>query len=369
MRLGIAYVRWINRTGEFEVHTSVRSNALPDRIADEAALDELLSRPTPYVIDALAKMDGDILILGVAGKMGPTLARMAVRASQEAGRKRKIIGVARFSKPEHQSELQQLGVETVRADLLDQKQLDAIPDAPNIIYMPAMKFGSTNQEALTWAMNTYLPGMCAQRYAKSRIVAFSTGNVYGLAPISHGGSTEKSELNPIGDYAMSCLGRERMFEHFSRVNETPVAIIRLNYATELRYGVIADLAHKILAVEPVDLGMGNFNVIWQTDANAMTLAALMHTSSPPFILNVSGPELLSVRAVAMQLAERMGTTVAFTGIESHDALLNNGQLGHQLFGYPTVPIGRVIDWTAGWVSRGGSSLGKPTHFETRTGTY
>lgn len=351
------------------MQTSARSNPLPDSIVDEAALEELLSRPTPYLIDALAKVDGDLLILGVAGKMGPTLARMTIRASQEAGTKRKIIGVARFSRPEHQSALEQLGVETIRADLLDRKQLEGLPDAPNVIYMPAMKFGSTNQEALTWAMNTYLPGMCAQRYAKSRIVAFSTGNVYGLSPIAHGGSTETSALNPIGDYAMSCLGRERMFEHFSRVNGTPVSIIRLNYATELRYGVIVDLAQKILDGKPIDLSMGNLNAIWQTDANAITLASLVDASTPPFIVNVSGPELLSVRAIATQLAGRMGKTVAFTGIESSDALLSNGQLGHKLFGYPTVPIGHVIDWTADWVSRGGSSLCKPTHFETRTGTY
>ena len=346
-----------------------RVNELPDRIENEEALEELLSRPTPYVIDALSKIDGDILILGVAGKMGPTLARMAVRASRGAGIKRRIIGVARFSNASHQAALEQDGVTTIRADLLDQKQLDALPEAPNVIYMPAMKFGSTNQEALTWAMNTYLPGMCAQRYAQSRIVAFSTGNIYGLSPVLFGGSTEDGPMNPIGDYAMSCLGRERMFEHFSRVNGTPVSIIRLNYSTELRYGVIVDMAMTIAAGKPVDLTMGNFNAIWQTDANAMTLAALAHTSSPPFVLNVAGPELLSVRSVAMQLASRMNKDIEFTGVEAPDALLSNGQLGHKLFGYPTVPIARVIDWTADWITSGGSSLGKPTHFESRSGSY
>jgi nucleoside-diphosphate-sugar epimerase len=218
-------------------------------------------------------------------------------------------------------------------------------------------------------MNTFLPGMCAERYASSKIVAFSTGNVYGLSPVVHGGSTEASPLNPVGDYAMSCLGRERMFDHFSRTNGTRVALIRLNYATELRYGVLVDVAQKIAAGKEIDLSMGSLNAIWQGDANAMSLAAFAHVSSPPLVLNVAGPEQLSLRRVAEDLARLMSKEVCFTGAESTDALLSNGQRGHRLFGYPRVPAATMLGWIAHWVTAGGATLGKPTHFEARDGKY
>ncbi|MEO6434723.1 MAG: NAD-dependent epimerase/dehydratase family protein [Tepidisphaeraceae bacterium] len=344
---------------------------LPDTIESIEQLDEMLSRPPEYVVETFRKIPGDVLILGVAGKMGPTLARMAKRAviAADGTKSRRVIGVARFSNPDHQKELEANGIETIRADLLNPKQLEKLPDAPNVVYMPAMKFGSTGQEALTWAMNTYLPGMCAQRYAKSKIVAFSTGNVYGLSPVKAGGSTETSPLAPLGDYAMSCLGRERMFEHFSHVNQTPIALIRLNYATEMRYGVLVDLAQKVLAGHEIDLSMGNLNAIWQGDANAMTLASFAHVASPPFLLNVAGPELLSVRKVCEDLGRLMSRASKFAGEESPDALLSNGQLGHRLFGIPSVPAAKMIEWIAAWVSSGGASLGKPTHFETRDGRF
>jgi len=349
---------------------TAEADTLPDRIHSEEQLDEFLSRPTAYVVDALKQTSGDILILGVAGKMGPTLARMAKRALAAAGSStRKVIGVARFSNPAHREALEQQGIETLKADLLDPKQLEKLPDAPNVVYMPAMKFGSTGQEALTWAMNTFLPGLCAQRYANSKMVAFSTGNVYGLSPVTLGGSTETSPLNPVGDYAMSCLGRERMFDHFSRTNRTKVALIRLNYATEMRYGVLVDVAHKIAAGKEIDLSMGNLNAIWQGDANAMSLAAFAHVAAPPFVLNVAGPEQLSLRRVAEDLGRLMGKPVRFTGTESPDALLSNGQLGHQLFGYPRVPAAKMLEWIAQWVTSGGATLGKPTHFEARDGKY
>ena len=332
-------------------------------------LEELLSRPTDYVIETMRKLDGDIVVLGVAGKMGPTLARMAKRASDEAGKKQRVIGVARFSNPSQQSALEQHGIETIKADLLDRRQLEKLPDAPNVVYMPAMKFGSTGQEALTWAMNTYLAGMCAERYCKSKIVAFSTGNVYGLNSIAHGGSKETSRLDPLGDYAQSCLGRERMFDHFSRTLKIPTALIRLNYATELRYGVMVDMAQKVFAGETIDLSMGAFNAIWQGDANAMTLGAFGHVTSPPFVLNVAGPELLSVRATCEEFGRLMNKPVTFAGNESPDALISNGQLGHKLFGYPRVPVPTLMRWIAAWVMSGGASLGKPTHFETRDGKY
>jgi nucleoside-diphosphate-sugar epimerase len=235
--------------------------------------------------------------------------------------------------------------------------------------MAGMKFGSTNQEPLTWAMNAYLPGMVCERYRKSRIVAFSTGNVYGLTPVVRGGSVETDPPNPLGDYAMSCLGRERMFEHFSLALKIPVAIIRLNYATELRYGVLVDLAGRVNRGEEIDLSMGNMNVIWQADANAMSIAALADAASPALFLNVAGPELLSVRRVCEVLGRRLNQAPKFRGTESPDALLNNGALGHRLYGYPRVGIEQLLDWTAAWVTAGGPSLGKPTHFEARDGKF
>jgi nucleoside-diphosphate-sugar epimerase len=346
---------------------------VPNQIESVDQLEELLSRPTDYVIETFKRNPGDIIILGVAGKMGPTLARMAKRAVAAADaspRTRRVIGVARFSNPAHQAELEKHGVETIKADLLDRAQLNKLPDAPLVVYMPAMKFGSTGQEALTWAMNTYLAGMCAERYAKSKIVAFSTGNVYGLSPIAQGGPTETIEPNPSGDYAMSCLGRERMFDHFSRVNGTKTALIRLNYATEMRYGVLVDVAQKIWAEQTIDLSMGAMNAIWQGDANAMTLACFDHVASaPPFILNLSGPEMLSLRRVAADLARLMNKPLKLAGTEATDALISNCQLCHRLFGYPRVPVQQMLQWIAAWVSSGGASLGKPTHFEARDGKY
>lgn len=342
---------------------------VPDTIPSVEVLEDWLSRPSEAAVRAVSQLRGDILVLGVAGKMGPTLARMAARASEAAGVKRRVIGVARFSDPDTRAKLERAGVETIPCDLLDPAQLAALPDVPNVVYMPAMKFGATNREALTWAMNTLLAGDCARKFRDSTIVAFSTGNVYGLTPVARGGSVEADTPRPDGDYAMSCLGRERMFEHFSRVHNTRCALIRLNYATELRYGVLVDLARRIWAGEPVDLAMGHFNAIWQADANAMTLAAFSHAASPPFVLNVAGPETLSVRAVCERFAALMGKPPQFTGHEADDALLSNGQLGHRLFGYPRVPADQLVVWVAGWVMAGGPDLGKPTHFEARDGKF
>ena len=348
---------------------SVEKKVLPLRIENDDVLDDLLSTPTLVAIRALSRIEGDVIVLGVAGKMGPSLAAMVKRASEAAGVKRQIIGVSRFSSASAQDALEVQGIQTIRADLLDADQLSRLPDAPNVIYMAGMKFGSTNQEALTWAMNAYLPGMVCQKYRKSRIVAFSTGNVYGLSPVQRGGSVETDTLDPIGDYAMSCLGRERIFEHFSRTLKIPISIIRLNYAIELRYGVLADLARRVWEDEEIDLSMGNVNVIWQADANAMAIASLEQTSSPPFVLNVAGPEILSVRSVCEQFGALMNKPPKFVGEESPTALLNNGQMGHRLYGNPQVGIETLIRWTADWVSRGGGSLGKPTHFQSRDGRF
>jgi nucleoside-diphosphate-sugar epimerase len=342
---------------------------LPDSITGVEQLEELLSEPTAGVIDTLGRLDGDLLVLGVGGKMGPTLARMARRASDLAGVRRRVVGVSRFSSASLEKQLQAHGVESIPCDLLDPAQLDRLPDAANVVYMTGMKFGATGQEALTWAMNSYLPGLVCTKYRRSRVVAFSTGNVYGLTPLHLGGSLESDPLNPMGDYAQSCVGRERIFEHFSRTAGIPVALLRLNYATELRYGVLVDLARRVQAGEPIDVTMGCLNAIWQADANAMALRAFDHLASPPFVLNIAGPELLSVRRLAEEFGRLLERPVEFRGAQAADAFLSNGQLGHRLFGYPRVGVGQMVHWIADWVRRGGETLGKPTHFEVRDGKF
>ncbi len=342
---------------------------LPETIHTVDELDELLSRPSVAAIDALRRTPGDIVILGVGGKMGPTLARMARRAADAAGRPRRIIGVSRFRETGLRERLHGWGVETTAADLLERTVLDSLPDAPLVVFMTGMKFGATGQEPLTWAMNVHLPALVCERYARSRIAAFSTGNVYGLVPCHSGGSVETDPPDPAGEYAMSCLGRERIFEHFSLTNGTPVAILRLNYATELRYGVLVDLATRVWHEQPIDLAMGAVNVIWQGDACAMTLGALADCSAPAYILNVAGPELLRVRGICDRLGELLGRTPHFIGDEGTDALLNNGSAGHRRYGAPQVDVERMLRWVSDWVRRGGATLGKPTHFEVRDGKF
>jgi hypothetical protein len=341
----------------------------PNRINSVEHLDDLLSEPTPGVIETLRRLDGDLLILGVGGKMGPTLARMAAWASQTAGVKRRVIGVARFSRPELPEWLRRHGVEPLAADLLDSGQLAALPDAANVLVMTALKFGSSGQPGDTWAVNCWLPAAVCERFADSRIVGFSTGNVYPLTPISLGGSVESDPLVPIGEYAASCVGRERLYDYFSRTKDTRVSIVRLNYACELRYGVLVDLARQILRGEPIDLSMGAVNVIWQGDANAMALQAFGRCDSPPFVVNVAGPETLSVRRTCQQFGELLDKSPVFTGVEATEALLSNGQLGHQLFGYPRVSIRQLCEWIAAWLHQGGDVLDKPTKFQVRDGQF
>ena len=338
-------------------------------IRDVTHLEELLSEPTEGVIRAMDSLDGDIVVLGVGGKMGPTLARMAKRASELAGAERRVIGVARFSTAALENELREHGIETVRCDLLDREALEQLPDAANVVFMAGMKFGSTGQEWRTWAMNTFLPGMVAERYKESRIAVFSTGNVYGLSPVSRGGSREDDALNPAGEYAMSCVGRERIFEHFSRVNGTKMSFIRLNYASEPRYGVLLDVAQRVYEGRPVSLAMGYLNTIWQAEASAMSLQSLECASTPPNVLNVTGPEVLRVREIAEGFGERFGVKVKFEGQEMSDALLSNAQKAFGLFGMPQVTVAQVMDWIADWVKRGGTTLAKPTHFEDRAGKF
>jgi hypothetical protein len=345
------------------------ATAPPGSIRDVEHLEDLLSEPSAGAIAALGQLSGDLVFLGVGGKMGPTLARMARRASDAAGSRRRVLGVARFSSPGLEQRLQAHGVETVRCDLLDPRQLDRLPDAENVVAMLGMKFGSTGQQALTWAMNGHLPAVVCGRYRGARIVAFSTGNVYGLSPVRLGGSVETDPLAPAGEYAMSCLGRERMYEHFSRAGNIPLALLRLNYACELRYGVLVDVARKVQAGEPIDLTMGHLNAIWQGDANAMALCAFGHLASPPAVLNLAGPELLSVRRVAEDFGRLLDREVSFRGSEAEDAFLSNGQKSHALFGYPRVSVGQMMVWIADWVKRGGASLDRPTHFEVRDGKF
>jgi hypothetical protein len=338
-------------------------------IQDVAQLEELLSEPTEGVVRTLGSVDGDIVVLGVGGKMGPTLARMAKKASDLAGVKRRVIGVSRFSSPALEEQLQAHGIETVRCDLLDPRSLAALPEAANVVFMAGMKFGSTGQEWLTWAMNVFLPGLVGIRYRDARIAVFSTGNVYGLSPVARGGSREEDELNPAGEYAMSCVGRERIFEHFSRLNETKMSMIRLNYACELRYGVLLDIAQRVNTGQAVSLSMGYLNAIWQAGASAMSLQSLGCTTSPPNVINITGPELLSVRRVAEEFGEKLGKSVRFEGAESSDALLSNGAKAYELFGRPRVSAQQMIGWIADWVRRGGTTLAKPTHFEERAGRF
>jgi hypothetical protein len=343
--------------------------SLPEKIEGIEQLDELLSRPTPEVIAMIGRLEGDLIILGVGGKIGPSLARMARRASDAAGVQRRIIGVARFSTPELQPKLQSEGIDTIRCELLDRDQLHALPEVANVLYLAAMKFGSTGHEAATWARNAYLPGMICEKYRHSRIVAYSTGNVYPLTPVDHGGSVESDAPAPVGEYAMSCLGRERVFTYFSQTLGIPVALIRLNYACEMRYGVLLDLAQKIRAGESIDLAMGYFNAIWQGDNNAMTLRSLAHAASPPLVLNVTGPQVLSVRKVAEQMGEMLDKPVHFLSSESADALLSNGGLAYRLLGRPQVSESQLIRWVADWCRHGGNTLNKATHFEVRNGRF
>lgn len=342
---------------------------LQNPFPDLERLDAALSTPTPGVLAWAAGLAGDVVVLGAAGKMGPTLARMAQRAVEEAGSGRRVVAVSRYSKPGEREKLEGWGVQTLAGDLLDESFVASLPEASDVVFMAGMKFGATGNESLTWAMNTLLPANVCRRYARSRIAAFSTGNVYGMVPLHGGGSLEADPPNPQGEYAMSCLGRERTFEHYSRSGGTAVSLLRLNYACELRYGVLVDLAQRIVAGQPIGLTMPMANVIWQRDANAMALQSLGRAASPPFVLNLAGPEQVSVERVARRLAGLMDKPVAFEGEPGGAAILSNGQLGHRLFGYPTMPVDTLIEHVAEWVGGGGAVLDKPTKFEVTDGKF
>jgi NAD-dependent epimerase/dehydratase family protein len=338
-------------------------------ISSEQQLEDLLSQPTEPDVKAMAALQGDLLILGVAGKMGPSLARRARRACEAAGVQKRVFGVARFSNPAVREQLETCGVETISADLLQPGVLEQLPNAENVVHMAARKFGSTGNEGLTWAMNTFLPGLVAERFRQSRIVVFSTGNVYPLSPIAHGSPSETSPVAPLGEYAQSALGRERIFEYFSKRYGTPMTLLRLNYAIELRYGVLLDIGQTVFERRPVDLSMGHTNVIWQGDANSICLRSFVMCQTPPVVLNLTGPETVSVRWAARHFAERFGIEPIFEGAEAETALLSNAARCHRLFGYPNVTVEEMLEWVADWIGMGGPTWNKPTHFETRDGRF
>lgn len=342
---------------------------LPDKIKNEEELEELLSRPTDKTVEFFKHLDGDIIFLGIAGKIGPSLAHMALRACHEAGVKKRIYGVSRFSKPEEREQIESLGVETIKGDLLDRNFLESLPKVKNVFFLAGMKFGSEENLSLTWAMNSYLPALVADYYKESRIVAYSTGCVYPLVPVESGGSLETDKPEPVGEYAQSCLGRERMFQYGSWKSNTPVALIRLNYAVEPRYGVLVDIASKVINNQDVDLAMGYFNVIWQGDANNMVLQSINLAASPVWTVNITGSETLSVREVALEFGKLFDKKVRFTGDEASTALLSNVKLACSLFGQPKVSVQKVLEWTAHWMKEDKKLLGKPTHFEVRDGKY
>jgi len=332
-------------------------------------LEEQLSRPTTADVAAVSELPGDILILGAAGKMGPSLAKLARRAILETRVSKRVIAVARFSDPQIRSDLEKAGIETITCDLLKPGAMASLPNVENVIFMAARKFGTSGSEHLTWAMNTFLPGLVAERYRESRIVAFSTGNVYGLQPISSGGATEVTPIAPVGEYAQSALGRERMFEYGSSQWKTPVALLRLNYAVELRYGVLVDIALKVFNRDAVDLQMGYVNVIWQRDANSQCLRSFAHCQSPPLVLNITGPETLSVREIAEEFGRRFEIEPIFSGNESHVAILSNAAKSTSLFGPPSVCPDHLIKWIAQWIANQGAILNRPTHFEVQDGKF
>lgn len=332
-------------------------------------LESKLSEPSERLIEDLAKLDGDILILGVGGKMGPSLAKLVKRGIEAAGIGKKVTGVSRFSTGDLRSELEAAGIHTIAADLLDEAALSNLPETRNVIYMAGNKFGTTGREYFTWAMNAYLPGRVAEKYQQSRIVAFSSGNIYPLTEIASGGASEETPPAPIGEYAQSCLGRERVFEYFSRKNGTPLVNFRLNYAIDLRYGILLEIAKSVKEGNPIDLSMGQVNVIWQGDANEMAIRSLLLCDSPPVTLNITGPETVSIRWLSGRFGEMFGVAPKFDGIEQPTALLNNASHSHRLFGYPRVTLRQMMEWTVSWVEAGGDTLNKPTHFQERAGAF
>lgn len=332
-------------------------------------LEQELLTPSQALLKDIYELEGDIVILGVGGKMGPSLAKLAKKAIDQAGIKKRIIGVSRFSEKGLQEELEEEGIETFAADLLNEDHLSSLPEAANVLYLAGTKFGTTGKEAFTWAMNAYLPGRVAERYKHSRIVAFSTGNVYPFTAVSSAGASEDHPTGPVGEYGQSCLGRERIFQYFSLKHNIPTLIYRLNYAIDLRYGVLLEIAKSVEEQRPIDLTTGNVNVIWQGDANEIALRALKHCEVPAKILNVTGPETVSIQWLAEQFGHMLGKDPLFINQVQPTALLSNASRAHHLFGYPRVTLRQMMELTVAWMKGGGKTINKPTHFQERKGQF
>lgn len=330
---------------------------------------EKLLEPSNELVADMAKIKGDILFLGIGGKIGPSLALLCRKAIDRSGISRRLIGVSRFSEPGLKEQLERVGVETHAADLLDEEALKFLPEAENVIYLAGTKFGTSGRQSFTWAMNTYLPGRIAEKYKSSRIVVYSTGNVYPYTPVISGGADEETAPAPIGEYGQSCLGRERIFQHFSEKYQTPVLIYRLNYANDLRYGVLLEIAKNVKNQLPVDLSTGHVNVIWQGDANEMAIRSLLHCNVPAKIVNITGPETARVRWIAEEFGKIFQMTPLFSGEESASALLSNAAESFRIFGYPKVSLKEMIQLTAAWLLEDGETINKPTHFQERKGNY
>lgn len=339
---------------------------------NEAELEDRLSAPSPGLVADLADpaTTGDLVILGAGGKMGPSLAHLARRALDAAGRgDRRVIAVSRWSDGELAKTLNERGVETLTFDLNPGADLAGLPDAADVVFMVGTKFGSTQNQANTWAVNTIVPALVAERYADARIAAFSTGNVYPLVSVSEGGCRENDPTGPVGEYAMTCLGRERAFEHASSARGTKVSIIRLNYAVDMRYGVLADIATKVRDGQPIDLTTGHVNVVWQGYANEVALRSLTRAESPPLPLNLTGPETASVRRIARRFGKLFGRDPVFEGTEAPTALLSDAGRCFRHFGYPQLSLHALIEAQANWIERGGVLWDKPTKFERRDGRF
>ena len=332
-------------------------------------IDPRFTEPREETLSALRQCAGDVIVLGAGGKMGPSLTAMLARAVDTLGDSRRIIAVSRWSDRKAAKALGDMDVRIVECDLLDPTDVARLPDAPNVIFMAGQKFGTADRPSVTWAMNTLVPANAARRYPGARVVAFSTGNVYPLTPVASGGPTETDAVGPVGEYAMSCLGRERVFEYFSDRDGTRVAIYRLNYAIDTRYGVLLDLAQRVVAGEAIPLAMGYVNVIWQRDANRIAIECLARASAPPFVLNVTGREALSVRDLAERFGKRLGREPVFSGSEGPDALLSNATLLHTIFSPPSTTVDEMIEHIARAIEQNAPTLGKPTHFETRDGRF
>ena len=326
-------------------------------------------QPSAELVADIAALKGDIMILGVGGKMGPALARLAKEAIDKAGINKHVIGASRFSEPGLQEELNSLGIETYVADLLEDEQLELLPEVENVLYLAGTKFGTTGKESFTWAMNAYLPGRVAQKFKKSRIVVFSTGNVYHLTPVSMGGADESYTPRPFGEYAQSCLARERLFQYYSIKNNTPALIYRLNYANDVTYGVLLEIGRSVKENRPIDLTMGHVNVIWQGDANEIALRCLHHCAVPPKILNITGPETISIRWLATEFGKLFDKPPQFINEEKETALLSNAAESFKLFGYPKTSTKQMVEIIAEWINDGGKIINKPTHFQERAGQF